>query len=131
MEIIPAGNRDYVYGGRFTGTVQLEMIIEAATEELAEVPNLGAVDVARIHHEDGAVTHWHTHPGGQILTLVSGVGRVGSDEGTTTGIVPGTVIRTDPNERHWHGADAGSNCVWHSVVWGVTDWSDDNPLEGK
>lgn len=129
MRVLPEGDRGYVYNGKFTGPVQLEMIIEATEESHDGVPNLTHVDVARIHHEEGAVTHWHSHPGGQILTLVSGTGRVGSEDGVTAGIVPGTVIRTEPGELHWHGADEGSNCVWESVVWGVTAWTDDNPLQ--
>ena len=101
MQILTEGDKGYVYNGRFTGPVQLEMIIEAAAEPLADVPNLGAVDVARIHHEDGAVTHWHTHPGGQILAPLvqaddevlfatelgdQGIGETGSAEPAADGL---------------------------------------------
>ncbi|GAA1779303.1 cupin domain-containing protein [Leucobacter iarius] len=132
MRVIREGDRGYVYNGRFTGPVQLEMIIEAEdpglTGALGPSDRATEVDLARIHHESGAVTHWHSHPGGQILTLVSGTGRVGSVDGTTTGIAPGTVIRTAPDEPHWHGADDGADCVWLATTWGVTDWTDDSPL---
>lgn len=121
MRLLVDGNKDYVYNGRFTGPVQLEMIIEAT------VPT--EPDVARVHCEHGAVTCWHSHPGGQILVLQSGVGRVGDSENLWTGLQPGTTIETLPDEAHWHGADDGSDAVWLAFTYGVTDWSDRNPLE--
>ena len=45
----------YVSGG----SSQLERLISAQTE--------GGVTVALVHFTDGAVTHWHTHPGEQVL----------------------------------------------------------------
>lgn len=121
MQIIEQGNRDYVYNGRFTGPVQLEMIIEAQQRT--------DPDIARVHSESGAVTNWHSHPGGQVLMLVSGVGRIGGADGTTTAIPVGTVVQTPPGELHWHGADSDSDCTWLAITWGVTDWTDNNPLE--
>lgn len=120
MKVIPEGDRGYVYNGRFTGPVQLEMIIEAA------VPT--DPDIARVHSECGAVTHWHSHPGGQILTLISGKGRVGNADGTFTDVAVGTFVETPPQEMHWHGADEGSDATWLAITWGVTDWTDRNPL---
>lgn len=130
MEILVEGDRGYVYNGRFTGPVQLEMVFEAG-EPAAEVANLADADIAKIHHEDGAVTNWHSHPGGQILMLIAGRARIGNADGTTTEILPGTCVRTAPGEAHWHGADAGETCTWLGITWGVTDWTDDNPLEGE
>lgn len=121
MEIIAEGSKNYVYNGRFTGPVQLEMIIEAA---VATDP-----DVARVHCEHGAVTCWHSHPGGQILVLQSGIGRVGDRNGTHGGLLPGAAVHTPAHEPHWHGADDGENAVWLAYTFGVTDWTDDNPLE--
>lgn len=120
MRLFVQGNKDYVYGGKFTGPVQLEMILEAANE--------GAPDIARVHFSDGAVTNWHSHPGGQLLYLVSGVGRVGNGEAEYTGIVPGTLVETPAGEDHWHGADAGSSAVWLATTWGTTCWHEESPL---
>ncbi|MGO1543301.1 MAG: cupin domain-containing protein [Gulosibacter sp.] len=122
MKVLPEGDKDYVYAGRFTGDVQLEMIIEAA--EPTEV------DLARVHCCAGAVTKWHSHPGGQVLVLQSGVGRVGSADGMFGDLQPGTAVDTPANEMHWHGAEDGSDCVWLSFAYGVTDWTDENPLDG-
>lgn len=121
MKIHPTGNKDYVYGGKFTGPVQLEMIIEAA------VPT--DPDLARVHFSNGAVTNWHVHPGGQHLLLVEGVGRVGNEEGEFTGLLPGTVVETPADENHWHGADAGQDAVWFAMTWGITGWTDNAPVD--
>lgn len=121
MDVITEGNKNYVYNGRFTGPVQLEMIIEALRDS--------EPDVARVHCEDGAVTCWHSHPGGQILVLQSGVGRVGDAGGVYTGLLPGTTIKTPLGESHWHGADDGENAVWLAFTYGVTAWTDTNPLD--
>lgn len=119
MEVITEGNKNYVYSGRFTGKVQLEMVIEA------EVPT--DPDIARVHSFDGAVTKWHTHPGGQILCLLSGVGRAGDSGQDYRNIQPGTFIHTEIDEPHWHGAEEGQDCVWLAMTFGVTAWTDDTP----
>ncbi len=129
MRIIPEGDRGYVYNGRFTGPVQLEMVFEAAAAPGDTAPSASDADIARVHHEDGAVTNWHSHPGGQILMLVSGRARVGNADGTSTDVLPGTFVQTAPGEPHWHGADEGSDCTWLAITWGVTDWTDDVPLD--
>lgn len=120
MKVLEHGDKDYIYNGRFTGPVQLEMIVEAG------VPT--DPDVARVHCDDGAVTLWHTHPGGQILVLQSGVGRVGDEQGSHGGLPPGTTVTTAPGEPHWHGADDGSDAVWLAFTFGVTEWTNRNPL---
>jgi quercetin dioxygenase-like cupin family protein len=121
VELIPAGNKDYVYNGKFTGPVQLEMMLEATGDTHP--------DIARVHFNEGAVTNWHSHPGGQLLYLVSGIGRVGNDAGAHTGIEPGTLVETPAGENHWHGAEEGANAVWLCTTWGVTCWHDLSPLQ--
>lgn len=120
MQVIPQGDKSYTYGGRFTGQVELEMLREAATAD--------APDIARVHFDSGAVTNWHRHPGGQLLYLVSGVGRVGDESGSHPGLVPGTLVDTAPDEAHWHGADDGESAVWLAITWGTTCWTDSSPL---
>lgn len=121
MRLMTEGNADYVYGGRFTGPVRLEMLLEAAT---AAEP-----DIARVHFSDGAVTNWHSHPGGQLLYLVSGTGRVGNEDGTHTGLTPGTLVETPAEENHWHGAEDGADAVWLATTWGATCWHERSPLQ--
>jgi quercetin dioxygenase-like cupin family protein len=70
MKVIPEGDKSVSYGGRFTGTVELEM--------LHATPSDDQPDTALVHFKDGAVTFWHLHPGGQQLFVVAGEARVGA-----------------------------------------------------
>ena len=36
--------------------------------------------VSLVRFEDGSRTHWHTHPGEQLLYILDGQGRVGTEE---------------------------------------------------
>lgn len=54
--------------------------------------------------EPGARTHWHTHPLGQTLLVVSGMGWVQHDGGTKETIFPGDIVWIPAGEKHWHGA---------------------------
>ena len=119
MKVIEAGDPGYVYNGKFTGPVRLEMLIEAA--------GVGDPDLARVHFDDGAVTNWHEHPGGQVLLLISGVGRVGTDAQQWRQLQPGALVETPVDERHWHGAEQGTQAVWFAMTWGVTGWEDAAP----
>jgi quercetin dioxygenase-like cupin family protein len=98
MDIHLAGSRptrrapnDY-----FTGTVWQDPII--ATEAPARIVS------TRVSFEPGARTAWHTHPLGQTLYVISGVGRVQTKGGPVREIRPGDVVWIPPGEKHWHGA---------------------------
>ena len=54
--------------------------------------------------EPGARTAWHTHPLGQTLHVVTGVGRVQLWGGPVQEIRAGDTVWIAPNEKHWHGA---------------------------
>ena len=54
--------------------------------------------------EPGARTHWHTHPLGQTLYVVSGAGRAQIVARPVLEIKAGDVISFEPGEKHWHGA---------------------------
>jgi quercetin dioxygenase-like cupin family protein len=59
---------------------------------------------AAVTFEPGARTAWHTHPLGQTLIVLSGLGRVQRDGGPIEQIRPGDVVWIPPNVKHWHGA---------------------------
>lgn len=118
MRIHEGGGASELYGGRFTGAVRLEMLQEAEAE--------GRPDIARVAFADGACTFWHSHPGGQQLLVLEGAGRVGTADGEVE-LAPGTFVDAPAGERHYHGAAAGSNCVFLAVTYGVTDWEDRAP----
>jgi quercetin dioxygenase-like cupin family protein len=80
----------------FTGTVWQDPIIEA--------PEPSRVRAARVTFEPGARTAWHTHPYGQTLQILSGVGLVQSWDGPVRIVRAGDVVWFGPGEKHWHGA---------------------------
>ena len=97
MEIHVSGSRptrkaptDY-----FTGTVWQDPII--ATEAPARLV------VNRVTFEPGARTNWHSHPLGQTLYVISGVGRVQTLGQPVREIKPGDVVWIPAGEKHWHG----------------------------
>jgi len=105
MDIHPNGSMPSRRGpaDSFTGTVWQEPIIEA--------PQPARVRAAFVRFEPGARTAWHTHPLGQTLCVVSGVGRVQTWGGKVREIRPGDVVWIPPDEKHWHGAGPATTMV--------------------
>lgn len=118
MRINHGGEPTQVYGGRFTGDVALEMLGPAEDESQP--------DIARVAFKDGAVTFWHTHPGGQKLLVLDGVGRIGMENEEVI-LQAGTYVDTPPNERHYHGAAEGQSCTILAITWGTTRWEESGP----
>ncbi|UFZ05668.1 cupin domain-containing protein [Bradyrhizobium ontarionense] len=87
----------------FTGTVWQDPII---------TPQAPArVASARVGFEPGARTAWHTHPLGQTLYVIQGVGRVQAKGGPVREIKAGDVVWIPPGEKHWHGAAPSTGMV--------------------
>ena len=80
----------------FTGTVWQDPIIEA--------PAPARIRAAFVRFEPSARTAWHTHPLGQTLRVLSGVGRVQTWGGPIREIRAGDTVWIPPGEKHWHGA---------------------------
>jgi quercetin dioxygenase-like cupin family protein len=80
----------------FTGTVWQDPIIEA--------PAPARIRGAWVRFEPKARTAWHTHPLGQTLHVVSGVGRVQLWGEAIREVRPGDTVWIAPGEKHWHGA---------------------------
>jgi 4-carboxymuconolactone decarboxylase len=57
----------------------------------------------------GARTAWHSHPGGQILIVTAGSGRVQLWEQPIEEIQAGDVVRIPAGVKHWHGASPGTS----------------------
>jgi quercetin dioxygenase-like cupin family protein len=80
----------------FTGTVWQDVIIEA--------PEPARIRAVWVRFEPKARTAWHTHPLGQTLHIVAGVGRVQTWGGPIREVRPGDTVWIPPGEKHWHGA---------------------------
>ena len=109
MEIFRTGSRPSGKGPAeyFTGSVRIDPLVT-----VAEPSRLASASVT---FEPGARTAWHTHPLGQVLIVVAGVGRCARTGGPVEEIRPGDVVRFAPGERHWHGA-APSTGMTHIAI---------------
>ncbi len=70
----------------------------------------------------GVITHWHSHPRGQILYVLDGEGLVQRDGGEIREIRAGDCVWIAPRERHWHGAAPKATFSYISIQ-GVKDGS--------
>ena len=58
-----------------------------------------------VHFTPGARTAWHTHPNGQTIFVLEGIGRAGSAAAARSRRSgPGDRVFFEPGEEHWHGA---------------------------
>jgi quercetin dioxygenase-like cupin family protein len=91
MEIKRVGSQGSVKGSAdwFTGTVRIDPLFEAS--EPARVRG------ASVTFEPGARTSWHTHPLGQTLIVISGVGWAQREDGPIEEIRPGDVVWFSPS----------------------------------
>jgi quercetin dioxygenase-like cupin family protein len=98
MNITRAGSQPSNKGPAdwFTGTVRIDPLFTA--------PAPARVAGAAVTFEPGARTAWHTHPLGQTLIVLSGLGLAQRDGGPIEEIRPGDVVWFTPGEKHWHGA---------------------------
>lgn len=102
MDIKRSGSRPSEKGPQsyFTGAVRIDPLF-APPEPSRVAGNL-------VTFEPGARTAWHTHPYGQALVIVSGLGWAQREGGPVEEIRPGDVVWFEPGEKHWHGATAAT-----------------------
>lgn len=98
----------------FTGTVMMDPIVEA--------PDPARVRAVRVSFAPGARTAWHTHPLGQTLHVVSGVGRIQKLGEPIQEILTGDTVWIAPGEKHWHGASP-KNAMSHIAIQEALDGS--------
>ena len=82
---------------------------------IVEAPEPARVRALNVAFEPGARTAWHTHPLGQTLHVVSGIGLVGLRNEQPQVIKAGDTVWIPPGEEHWHGATA-SNSMTHIAI---------------
>ena len=80
----------------FTGEVYIDAVAEPASGTRLSASN--------VHFAPGARTAWHTHPNGQTLWVLEGVGLCQRRGGPIELIRPGDRVFFEPGEDHWHGA---------------------------
>jgi quercetin dioxygenase-like cupin family protein len=107
----------------FTGSVFIDAV--------ATPSGASRLSASSVHFTPGARTAWHTHPNGQTIYVLEGVGRAQSRGEPVEVIRPGDRVFFEPGEEHWHGAapdrfmthlalldvdDAGNNATWGEHV---------------
>jgi quercetin dioxygenase-like cupin family protein len=109
MDIHLAGSRPTIRAPHdyFTGTVHQDPIIAA--------PAPARLVSARVAFEPGARTAWHTHPLGQTLYVIYGIGQVQTKGGPIREIRAGDTVWIPPGEKHWHGASP-KNAMVHIAM---------------
>lgn len=82
----------------FTGDVYIDAV--AAPEGSSRYA------AALVHFTPGARTAWHTHPHGQTIFVLEGVGRCQREGGPVEELRPGDRVFFEAGENHWHGASS-------------------------
>lgn len=102
----------------FTGTVRIDAPFSGTAP--------ARVGGATVTFEPGAHTAWHTHPLGQTLIVVSGLGRAQREGGPVEEIRPGDIVWFEPGEKHWHGASPSAAMTHIAIAEAldgkVVDW---------
>ena len=73
-------------------------------DSVATPSGTSRVSASSVHFTPGARTAWHTHPNGQTIWVLEGVGLCQRRGGPIEVIRPGDRVFFEPGEEHWHGA---------------------------
>jgi len=96
----------------FTGSVYLDAVAAPA--------GASRLSAHSVHFTPGARTAWHTHPNGQTIYVLEGVGLAQRRGGPIEVIRPGDRVFFEPGEDHWHGA-APNRFMTHLAMLEVDD----------
>ena len=80
----------------FTGAVYIDAV--------ARPSDASRLSASSVHFGPGARTAWHTHPNGQTIYVLEGVGLAQRRGDPVEVIRPGDRVFFEPGEEHWHGA---------------------------
>ena len=105
----------------FTGAAYIDAI--------ASPSPVSRLNASSVHFTPAARTAWHTHPNGQTIYVIEGIGLVQRRGAPIEVIRPGDRVFFEPGEDHWHGA-APNRFMTHlsmvevddkgnSATWGV------------
>lgn len=123
MQVVTAASRPtkQAPAANFTGTVWMDEVLVGTPPSRMRATS--------VSFNPGARTAWHTHPVGQTLYVLYGVGRIQKQGEAPRVIRPGDTVVIPPGVRHWHGA-APDRMFIHLAMSEVTesgegtDWQD-------
>src|SRR5438094_7754652 len=96
----------------FTGTVYIDAVATPSEDS--------CLNASSVHFTPGARTAWHTHPNGQTIYVLEGVGLAQRRGGQVEMIRHGDRVFFEPGEEHWHGA-APTRFMTHLAMLQVDD----------
>ena len=96
----------------FTGAVYVDAVATPSA--------VSRLSASSVHFTPGARTAWHTHPNGQTIYVLEGVGLAQRRGGAVEVIRPGDRVFFEPGEEHWHGA-ASTRFMTHIAMLQVDD----------
>ena len=99
-------------GEWFTGKVYIDTV--------ATPSGRSRLSANSVRFTPGARTAWHTHPNGQTIYVLEGVGLAQRRGGPVEVIRPGDRVFFEPDEEHWHGA-AAKRFMTHLAMLEVDD----------
>jgi quercetin dioxygenase-like cupin family protein len=107
MTIRRPGNATRSPDGISTAPFWVEILLEGSAD--------GENTAMRATLDPGTITRWHTHPRGQLLYVLSGLGLAQRDGGPVEALRAGDAVWFAANERHWHGTTADSPFSYISI----------------
>ena len=114
-------------GGTETAAGPADWFTGAVFIDAVAAPAGGSrLSASSVHFTPAARTAWHTHPNGQTIFVVEGLGRAQRRVGPVEEIRPGDRVFFAPGEEHWHGA-APNRFMTHLAMLEVGD--DGTPAE--
>jgi quercetin dioxygenase-like cupin family protein len=93
--------------GISSGSFLVQMLLSSRIE--------GEMTAMRAFVPPGVVTHWHSHPCGQLLFVLDGVGLAQREGDDPREVRAGDAVWFAADERHWHGATPSSPLSYLSV----------------
>jgi quercetin dioxygenase-like cupin family protein len=122
QQIIRKGSNPAVQGSAdfFIGQVRIDAI--------AQIPEPSRASVGVVTFAPGARSNWHTHPLGQALVVIAGLGWTQCEGGPKKEIRAGDIVVCGCNKRHWHGA-TDTTSMTHLAITEALDGSNVTWLE--
>lgn len=114
MEVVRGraeGQPSQARSDNFTGTVFFDPVL--ARPELS---------VGNVFFAPASRTFWHSHAGGQVLSVVRGRGLVANRQGQAEFIGAADVVYAAGGEEHWHGGAHDSYVLHTAISLGLTTW---------
>ncbi len=92
----------------FTGNVWLNNLVQA--------DSINQNAVGSVTFEPGARTKWHSHPSGQIILALDGVGYYQEKGSPKVVVKKGEVIKCPADIPHWHGASVDAKFIQVAIT---------------